>query len=141
MEKRAFVLFFAVLALAGCATVGKHIGTYADPRRALLVMDVQKDFTTEGAPMPVDLDMVLPMIMNINTAVSTFQQHGDLVIYVRNVFPKNDIANIYRHNAAVEGSPGIAFDDRLLVVSDRVFDKSKPDAFSNPEFESYLQRS
>ncbi len=140
MRKGIYLLCAAALVLNCCnfSTKGKQIDTYAKPKRALLVLDVQKDFTAEGARMPVDRNQVVAMIENINSTISEFQKNVEPVIYIRNVFHKNDIANLFRRFAAVEGSSGIAFDDRLNVLSDQVFDKNQPDAFSNHELERYL---
>ena len=140
VRKELLLLCAAALALSSCdfSTKGDKIGTYKNPKRALLVLDVQKDFTSDSARMPIDRSQVVPLIRNINSLITDSQGKGDLVIYIRNVFHRPDVANLFRHYAAIEGSPGVAFDDRLLMVSDRVFDKSQPDAFSNKGLESFL---
>jgi nicotinamidase-related amidase len=120
------------------STHGPRIGSYGSPKRALLVLDVQKDFTGIAARMPVDRVHAQTMIGNINKIIAKFRERGDVIIYVRNVFGRYDIGNVFRNFAAVQGSPGVAFDDRLTVVSDLVFDKSRPDAFSNGKLESLL---
>lgn len=143
MRRLLPLLPLVALVLGGCdlSSRGQTIGTYNEPRRALLVLDVQKDFTSQGARMPVDAAQAEAMIRSINRATSSFQQRGDLVIYVRNVFRRNDMVNLFRRFAAVEGSPGIAFDDRLRVVSDLVFDKDQPDALSNRRLAEFLVAS
>lgn len=140
MRRLAFGLLVVAFALGGCdlSTSGRRIAVYSQPRKALLVLDVQKDFTAAGARMPVDKTQAESMIRSINAAVSRFRERGDLVVYVRNVFRRGDILNVFRNFAAIEGSAAIAFDERLNVVSDLVFDKSRPDAFSNRELESFL---
>lgn len=138
--RKGLLLCIVIIVLSSCdfSTKGSRIASYGNPGRALLVLDVQKDFTSDAARMPVSKDLVAPMLQNINSLISESQTRGDVVVYVRNVFPKSDIANYFRHFAAVEGSPGIAFDDRLKVVSEYVFDKEQPDAFSNKKLESFL---
>jgi nicotinamidase-related amidase len=140
MRKAAPVLALAGLMLAACdfSTKGERIPAYSEPARALLILDIQKDFTAPGARMPVQPQLAESMIANLNSYSARFRESGGLVIYVRNVFRKADVANLFRNFAAVEGSPGIAFDDRLRLVSDRVFDKSSPDAFSNRELADFL---
>jgi nicotinamidase-related amidase len=78
------------------------------------------------------------MIERVNAISADFLRDGRSVIYIRNVFPKNDIGNLFRNNAAVEGTEGIRIDPRIVQVSSIVFDKSRPDAFSNRAFERYL---
>lgn len=143
MRKLGFMLLAVVAVVpvvSSCdmSTKGDAIETYAEPGKALLVIDVQKDFTAEGARMPVDPDQVEGMLYAINAVAANFEKNGDTVVYIRNVFPRNDIGNLFRRSAAVAGSPGVEFDDRLMVVSDLVFDKSRPDAFSNKKLESLL---
>ncbi|NJL72921.1 MAG: cysteine hydrolase family protein [Candidatus Competibacteraceae bacterium] len=140
MTQKAVAAVAAVLALVSCnlATKGEKIDSYADPRRALLVLDVQRDFTGPQARMPVDSAQAAKMIQAVNGAAVAFRDRGDVVVYIKNVFPRNDIGNLFRNSAAIEGSPGTAFDDRLWLVSDIVFPKDQPDAFSNPELSNYL---
>lgn len=88
--------------------------------------------------MPVAKNQVGGMIERINSISVEFINNGNSIIYIRNVFSKNDIANIFRNNAAVEGSEGIQIDSRIKQRSNIVFDKNQPDAFSNTEFEKYL---
>ena len=130
-----------IFALTGCAfdTQGERIGNYAKPHKALLVLDIQKDFTGDAARMPVETAQAARMIANVNSLIHYFDDNGEPVIYIRNVFPKKDfIANLFRNNAAVENSPGIEFDTRLFMANDHIFDKSEPDAFSNAGLERYL---
>jgi nicotinamidase-related amidase len=138
--KKLLLLLLALPLFASCnlATKGEKIGTYTAPRKALLVMDVQTDFVGGEARMPVAKDQVEGMIERINVASADFAAAGDRVIYIRNVFPKGDIANLFRNNAAVENSGGIKIDPRVRLVSDVVFDKNQSDAFSNKNFEKFL---
>jgi nicotinamidase-related amidase len=127
----AVVAVVAVVSSCDMSTKGATIETYAEPGKALLVLDIQKDFTAEGARMPVNPDQVEGMLSAINDVAAQFEKSGDTVVYIRNVFPRNEIGNLFRRSAAVVGSPGVEFDERLTRVSDLVFDKSRPDAFSN----------
>jgi nicotinamidase-related amidase len=134
----AVVAVVAVVSSCDMSTKGATIETYAEPGKALLVLDIQKDFTAEGARMPVNPDQVEGMLSAINDVAAQFEKSGDTVVYIRNVFPRNEIGNLFRRSAAVVGSPGVEFDERLTRVSDLVFDKSRPDAFSNAGLERLL---
>jgi len=103
------------------------------------VLDVQKDFTSETAKMPVDKSIVPSMIDNIHAVESRFNANNKPVIYIRNVFSRLDIvANLFRHLAAVEGTAGVDYDPRLKVLDGNQFVKSEPDMFSNRELETFL---
>lgn len=138
--RKSLLVLLAISLFASCnlATKGEKIGSYSAPKKALLVMDVQTDFVGGEARMPVAKDEVDGMIERINAVSADFAAAGDTVIYIRNVFPKGDIGNLFRNNAAVENSEGIKIDPRVRIVSDIVFDKSQPDAFSNRNFEKFL---
>jgi nicotinamidase-related amidase len=130
-----------ILLLLACSfdSKGSPITAYSNPTKALVVLGVQKDFTAETARMPVEKDSVSSMINNINSVQQKFKANNLAIIYVRNVFSRWDIvANLFRHRAAVEGSPGIAFDPRLRLLDDAQFTKSAPDMFSNHELEDFL---
>lgn len=105
----------------------------------LLVLDVQKDFTDQTARMPVCLKQVEPMIATINRVTEQAQEKGMEIIYIGNEFERNDrIANWFRNYAAIKGQPGTAFDERLKILSSRVFFKNKPDALSNLHLREFL---
>lgn len=137
------LLLIIILFMAGCGfdTQGQPVAKYRHPRQALLVMDVQADFTGERARMPVDPGEAEQMMGHLNALIDKAPQKGWVVIYIRNVFSKGDrIANLFRNNAAVTGSPGVDFDPRLNVVNQNIFRKNQPDAFSNRNFERFLAR-
>lgn len=138
--RKLSILIIIFIGLQACnfATSGNKIAIYPYPQSALLVMDVQTDFLGSNAKMPVDKNQVGSMIEKINAISNEFKAKGQSIIYIKNVFPKNDIANLFRNNAAVIGSSGVEIDPRIMQLSQVVFEKSQPDAFSNPEFEKYL---
>jgi nicotinamidase-related amidase len=57
---------------------------------------------------------------------------------MRNNFRKNDIKNVSRNFAVIEGTAGAEIDPRINIVSDNIFDKYTPSAFSNKRFENFL---
>jgi len=112
---------------------------YGIPKKAVLILDIQEDFTGSNARMPVDPAQARGMIENVNWLVAESQKRGVLVVYVKNAFHRYDlIGNLFRNRAAVKKSPGGAFDGRLAVVNENVFCKSRPDAFSNRDLEMFL---
>lgn len=130
-----------LLALSACSfdSKGAPIAPYPDSTKALVVLDVQKDFTSETARMPVEKSVVPSMIDNINSIERQFKANNLPVIYVRNVFSRWDlVANLFRHQAAVEETAGTDYDPRLNPLDDIQFTKSVPDMFSNRELEAFL---
>jgi len=127
-----------VLMLASCASSGTRIADYPSPIQALLVLDMQNDFVGADARMPIREDSKLPLIAAVNDVAAFAAQKGILVIYIRNEFPRSDLANAFRNNAAIKCTPGSELDPRVALVSQTVFDKDQPDAFSNPQLEAFL---
>ncbi len=112
---------------------------YRKPRKALLILDIQEDFTGSKARMPVDRIQAESMIENVNM-ISVEARRKDIeVIYIKNGFPGYDVVgNVIRRHAAMRNSPGCAFDKRLMVINENIFSKCLPDAFSNRAFEMFL---
>lgn len=129
-----------VLLLAGCdfSSKGIAIGTYENSKKALLVLDMQDDFIGEKARMPVMKNETAELINVVNRAIEKNKAEGNIIVYIRNAFPKTDISNLFRNNAALEGTPGTNINDAILIESENIFDKKVPDAFSNIEFEKFL---
>ncbi|GAB3537996.1 cysteine hydrolase [Noviherbaspirillum agri] len=111
-------------------------------RSAVLLMDLQKDFLgAEGSRMPVEPTSVDPIINTANAILSKEILEDALPVLIVNRFPATDrIGNMLRKGAAVAGTPGAEFDDRVRNDDAyRVFAKSSPSAFTNPELDRYLQ--
>lgn len=134
----AVLLVFITLSSCDFSSKGESINSYQTPQSALLVMDMQVDFIGPNAKMPIEKSSVPALIENVNAEIENFKAQDKIIIYIRNVFPKNDIANFFRNQAAVEGSSGIAIDQRVKILSALIFDKNQPDTFSNKKFEHFL---
>jgi nicotinamidase-related amidase len=132
-----FVIFFCFTS-CNFATKGAIINEYPNPKKALLVLDMQNDFIGKNAKMPVLDKQVEPLIDVINKLENDNYKNGNYIVYIRNVFSKNDIGNLFRHNAAIENTDGINIDYRIMQYSQSIYNKNQPDAFSNKAFESFL---
>jgi len=136
--KRVILGSLCAATLAACASTGTPIANYPNPAKALLVLDMQRDFLGVDARMPIEESSKEPLIEALNNLTNSAANKGIIVIYVRNEFSGSDIGNLFRNNAAVKGTPGSEIDSRVVMVSDIVFDKDQPDAFSNPKLSEFL---
>jgi nicotinamidase-related amidase len=110
--------------------------------RALLLIDFQEDFLAPSGRMPVDQDHVQTMIEAAQRAVDEAQRDGDLVVKVGNEFrPRDVIGNLFRHHAAIKGSPGAAWDVRIDPPGATYLPKWKSDAFCNPDLPALLEEA
>ncbi|WP_448641092.1 cysteine hydrolase family protein [Geodermatophilus sp. URMC 63] len=108
--------------------------TAAEPdRRALVLLDFQRDFLADDGRMPVARHHVAPVLAATRCAVDEARLRGDLIVKVGNEFRRRDvIGNLLRRRAAVSGSAGTAWDDRIDVEEALYVPKSAGSGFSNP---------
>jgi nicotinamidase-related amidase len=110
--------------------------------RALLLIDFQEDFLAPTGRMPVDQGQVQPVITAAQHAVEAAQRNGDLIVKIGNEFrPSDVIGNVFRHHAAMRGSPGAAWDDRIDPPGATYLPKWKSDAFCNPDLVALLEQA
>ncbi len=91
--------------------------------------------------MPVDRIEAEEVIKIANDVLAKKILPDALSVFIVSKFPPSArIANFFRKNAAVVGSPGANIDERILRLgSIEVFEKSKSSAFSNPDIADYLK--
>jgi nicotinamidase-related amidase len=111
-------------------------------RRALLLIDFQRDFLADNGRMPVSRGQVAGVLVATRRAIEQAQDEGDLIVKIGNEFRPGDwFGNLGRHHAAMAGSPGAAWDERVAVSADALYlPKWKSSAFCNPELGDLLAR-
>ncbi len=112
----------------------------AASKKALLVLDIQNDFTGENAKMAVDTNQAKVMIANLNKIIDKAKENQLTVIYIGNEYSKFDVLNIFRNFASIKGTDGAKIDEKLHVVTNYYFSKQKENAFSNPELAAFLKQ-
>jgi nicotinamidase-related amidase len=135
------ILFIVSLFLIfSCCNLDKtiKIGNYYNPQKALLVIDMQIDYIDENGKFPIEKKQINNLIETVNNIIADFNDDNYQIIYFKRKFRKNDIKNIFRSFAAVEGTAGAEIDPRINIVSNNIFDKFTPSAFSNKRFENFL---
>jgi nicotinamidase-related amidase len=113
-------------------------------RRALLLIDFQRDFLADDGRMPVSRGQVAGVLVATRVAIERAQGDGDLIVMIGNEFrPGDRIGNLLRHHAAVAGSAGAAWDERASASgTDAVYlPKWEGSAFCNPELGELLARA
>lgn len=147
-KKRILLSLLAVVALAAIFVVimakkiytptqGVKIGNYADPRKALLVIDVQEDFSGLKGRQPVPIKDAAEQIAVINRLIDNVSLSGMEVVYIRQLVDDNFIMR-NTIGRAIEGQPGAELDARIKVINRNDFTKKISDAFSNPGLDKFL---
>lgn len=111
---------------------GTLIAKYQNPKTAVLVMDMQKEFAGTAQKITGE----------VNKAVDHFSSKNDIVIYIKTEYsPGDHILNFIRKNSAVAGSDGVNFLPDLKIASQNVFAKDRMDAFANPALDAFLVKN
>ncbi len=131
------IIVFAVMKKMFTPTQGVKIAAYSNPQKALLVIDVQEDYTGLKGKQPVLYPNVGPQIAIINGLIDKASRAGVRVVYIRQIFDDNFISHLLG-GRSIEGKPGVELDSRINVVSRNDFTKKLSDAFSNPQLEAFL---
>lgn len=108
-------------------------------KRALLLIDFQHDFLARNGRLRVAQKQVAGLIDSANLAILQARTRGDIIVAVGNEFRSADyVGNIFRKFAAIEGTKGAAWDERVPLDAIPYFPKRASDAFSNPQLERFL---
>jgi nicotinamidase/pyrazinamidase len=118
-------------------TQGLAIGTYEKPQRALLVVDIQEDYTGPHARNRFKDQERL--IETTNRLLANADKLGLKVVYIRNEW-SGFLMGLLSGGMNKPGAPGTQMDARLIRVPGGVeLPKGRGDAFSNPELDAFLR--
>jgi nicotinamidase-related amidase len=132
----AAVYLFVMFRQIYTPTTGERIGAYPQPAKALLVIDVQQDYT--GPKSNSSYEDVEPRIRTINRLIEAAAQAGVHVVYIRQLFDNNLITRTFI-GKTIEGLPGAEIDSRISIINGNDFTKKISDAFSNPRLDGFLK--
>jgi nicotinamidase/pyrazinamidase len=118
-------------------TTGAKIAAYSAPAKALLVIDVQEDFTGLKGKPPVPYKNVEGQIAKINELIDQASHAGMLIVYIRHLYDDNFMMRLLA-GRDIEGTPGSEIDSRINIVTRNVFTKKISDSFSNPQLDEFL---
>ncbi len=130
---------FALIYSNTLPTSGPRIDTYAAPRTALIVIDIQEDFTGPQAKKRYrDGDRIIAASNNL---LNQARKKGMPVVYIENVID-NPLIRLLAGGVNAPNAPGTATDRRLLQIPGAgTFTKNRADAFSNPALDAFLRRN
>lgn len=102
-------LLIGILVLLAGPTKSPRIQEYADPPRALPVIDVQEDFTGRAAKAPFPYRNSKEWIASINRFIENASNHGYIVVYIRQEFDGfmgKMISRIFSRGTTIRGNSG-----------------------------------
>ncbi|WP_269583566.1 cysteine hydrolase family protein [Roseibium sp. Sym1] len=122
-------------------TRGILIDRAVRPETALVVIDVQEDFTRNTGRHAFDPEKRDAALGAISREIETSRAAGHEVAFIRNVFRDWPVVVAMKLTAGGVGTPGregLKFDRTLDVGDAPQFEKSIGDTFSCPDFEAWL---
>lgn len=145
------IKFFAVIALAVIvaiplaaglmmlrsmfmATRGRKIAAYTNPRKALVVLDIQEGYAGTNARLPVTRPPTGGLLFIVNNLIDKAAETGMEVAYIRQVFSNNLFVRL--HGGRRQGR--VIIDRRIKMINQNDFEKNRTDAFSSKQFEQFL---
>lgn len=148
-HQRKTVIAMAVCTICACLIVGcqsrpsftrgSKIAAYSSPRTAVLVIDLQEDYTGPQAKQVYKESE--KMIAEANNLIADAKNNGNLVVFIENVLT-NPVLKVITGGLNTPGSPGTEMDRRLIrLPGTRTFTKLDSDAFSNTEFDVFLREN
>ncbi len=111
------------------------------PKQALLVIDIQEDYTGTTAKDPFPYKDSNELITTVNKIIEKASEKNLSIVYIRQEYDGlwgEIFSNVFSGGTAIKGNPGTKIDQRISIKSTNVFPKPKGDAFSNPLFDKFL---
>ena len=105
--------------------------------KALLVIDMQNDYLWDQRKTKFSYPTGA-LVSAVNGAIAKYQSEGCDVIYIAQVFP-NIVTNKWFIGFSIRGTEGAELYGGLDVVSDLLFEKNLPDAYSSKAFRAHTQ--
>lgn len=122
-------------------TKGNKIACYQNPQKAVLVIDIQEDFTGTTAKSPFPYKDSRRLIDSVNSITEFASMKKIPVFYIRQEldgFVGRLLSKLFAGGTAIKGNPGTEIDKRVNIVSANIYPKPKSDAFSNRKMEECL---
>ncbi|KZM51551.1 cysteine hydrolase [Labrenzia sp. OB1] len=127
----------------GTPTKGADIDSQARPNRALVVIDIQEDFTRNSGRNGFDPALRDAALAEVHREIEAARAEGHEVVFVKNIFRDWPVIAAMKLTAGGIGTPGregLKLDHTLDVGDAPVFEKSIGDTFSCADFEAWLDK-
>lgn len=107
-------------------------------KSALVVIDLQNDFTLETGKAHACIFQVNKLFPVVNQLSKKFIETEQEVVYLKTEWA-NPLIKLLTGNSVKKGTKGADFDSRLKIVGDNIFIKGNKNTFSSNNFRQFLQ--
>lgn len=76
-------------------------------RKALLILDIQNDYMSDQARLPIAKQQMESTIKSINNLIGKAKEQEVPIVYIRNEFERTQISNLFRKFTAIKGTKGL----------------------------------
>ncbi|WP_303787994.1 cysteine hydrolase family protein [Ruminococcus flavefaciens] len=105
-------------------------------KKALIVIDMQNDYLWEKRKKMFTYN-TSELTDSVNHAIRSYKEKGWDIIYISQIFP-DIITNRWIIGFSIKGTEGAELYNGLDIVSDLLFDKNLPDAFTAKKFREHI---
>ena len=137
-------LFIGQVIYLAHPTKGRIIDQYENPKQAVLVIDIQEDFTGTTAKAPFPYKDSESLIRTVNAITEAAFARNMMIVYIKQELDGlmgKMLSHLLAGGVAIRGNPGTEIDKRIFILSDAIFPKPRSDAFSNPELGKFLMEN
>lgn len=109
-------------------------------KSALIVIDLQNDFTLETGKAhacTAQVDKLIPIVNNLSEQFAREEKH---IAYLKTEW-SNPIVKLLTKNSVKRGTPGAEFDSRLKISGNNIFTKGDKNSFSCSNFVEFLEKN
>lgn len=135
-----FFIAYIVYIVYDANSVSKGFRIHAEDRTetVLFVVDIQEGITGNNAPPSAHVDQSTDLIKKVNEVIVLADSLKIPIVYIQQQ-TENWFANWATDYILATGSPGVAVDSRVKIMSGNFFTKRKSDAFSNLKLDPFLE--
>jgi nicotinamidase-related amidase len=109
-----------------------------DNKSVLVVMDIQKGFLGKNPKLPIKNENKEKFVNGISELIDAWITNKNEVVYVKTVYGKWSLLNLFTKNAVKDGTEGVDLVDSIYINGCHVFEKNSTNVFTNKDFEKYL---
>jgi len=133
-----FGIVFISFGMTSIVTKGQVISNYSNPKKAMLVIDMQRCLTEKEGKLKININQSDEAIKNINKIIDRSNDLGIIIVYITNEWDKFSIPNLVTGGVLQKGADTARIDSRIKLINSNFFIKEMMDSFTNPKLDEFF---